>query len=159
MNLFTTCSFQTTIGRFDQNNGRLSRLFCWKLANVSQMCSKSTHHHMSAFLTVMNEINCLSYDFLQQHPCSKNVGVCHVYICTLHACPDSQWAYSVPASRPLFPLWWELNCSGWKQLGATTKEREREGGSERLSLGLGVCTYVCVTERHQTWPVSAYGIN
>lgn len=73
-------------------------------------------------------------------PCSKKEGLCHVYICTLHACPEPQWAYRVPALRPLLLLWWELNCSGWEQLGAITRERERVKGFVWSS----VCACMCV---------------
>ena len=89
---------------------------------------------------------------LKQTDCSKsflqrwfNTSTrCHVYICTLHACPEPQWAYGAPAPRPLLPLWWELNCSGWKQLGATTKERSRARKWIEPACG---CACMCVWER------------
>lgn len=112
-----------------------------------------SHHHTSTLPGVATETNNRSKSFLQRR--FDTSARCHVYICTLHACPQPQWAYSAAAPRPLLPLWWELNCSGWKQLGAKS-ERAREW-KESVCVCLHVC--VCVLERHQAWPVSACGIN
>lgn len=55
------------------------------------------------------------------HPSYKSPGLCHVDICARRACQKPQCAYGSPTFRPLLPLWWELNCSGWEQLGAARK--------------------------------------
>lgn len=83
-----------------------------------------SHHPTTTLPSVAAETNNCSKSFLQRW--FDTSMRCHVYICT------SQWAYSAPAPRPLLPLWWELNCSGWKQLGAKLENEKNQ------------CVFVCM---------------